>query len=44
MSFAPAVFEIPKGMVKTFTTIVEVRTGKKIQYESAGAPRYAPRR
>ena len=39
-----AVFEIPKGMVKAFTTIIEVRTGRKVQREVEAARSYVQRR
>jgi hypothetical protein len=34
------VLEIPKGTAKTFITIIEVRSGKKVEYESEEAKKH----
>jgi hypothetical protein len=34
------VLEIPKGTAKSFITIIEVRSGKKVEYESEEAKKH----
>ncbi|MCL4524056.1 MAG: hypothetical protein M1451_09115, partial [Acidobacteria bacterium] len=34
------VLEVPKGTAKSFITIIEVRSGKKVEYESEEAKKH----